>query len=119
MAPSVYVSLTSATDPSVAPEGMENLTVLIPVAPGLADTDEIRNKYYCYVPGSAEVVGLMCLKIFCNGEDKMYREQKSCAMRLGAAYQKINFLRNLKADFKGMNRTYFPGADPDNFTDPD
>jgi phytoene/squalene synthetase len=78
-----------------------------------------RKEFDQYVLGSAEVVGLMCLKIFCDGEEKKYRELKPCAMRLGAAYQKINFLRDLKADFKGMNRSYFPGIDLQNFTEED
>jgi phytoene/squalene synthetase len=78
-----------------------------------------REKFDEYVLGSAEVVGLMCLKVFCDGDEKKYQELKPCAMRLGAAYQKINFLRDLKADYKGMERSYFPGIDLDNFTEED
>ena len=67
-----------------------------------------------YVTGSAEVVGLMCLRIFCNGDEEMYSRLKWHAMSLGSAFQKINFLRDLKADMFTLGRTYFPdmqGAD--------
>jgi 15-cis-phytoene synthase len=69
-----------------------------------------------YILGSAEVVGLMCLRVFCEGDDKLYQELKSPAMSLGAAFQKVNFLRDLKADYQGMGRTYFPGLDLENFS---
>jgi phytoene synthase len=78
-----------------------------------------RDRFEEYVLGSAEVVGLMCLKVFCDGNEKKYRSLKPCAMRLGAAYQKINFLRDLKADFQGMNRSYFPGVDLQSFSEED
>ncbi len=78
-----------------------------------------RDKFEEYVLGSAEVVGLMCLKVFCNGEEEKYLALKPSAMKLGAAYQKINFLRDLKADFKGLNRSYFPGINLESFTDKD
>jgi phytoene/squalene synthetase len=68
-----------------------------------------------YVLGSAEVVGLMCLKVFCNGDEKRYDELKAPAMSLGAAFQKVNFLRDLKADYKDLNRSYFPGVEPARF----
>jgi phytoene synthase len=61
-----------------------------------------------YVTGSAEVVGLMCLRIFTKGNPDMYDRLKPHAMSLGSAFQKINFLRDLKADQEGMGRTYFP-----------
>lgn len=61
-----------------------------------------------YVTGSAEVVGLMCLRIFCNGDDEIYAKLKSHAMSLGSAFQKINFLRDLNADMFSLGRTYFP-----------
>jgi len=67
--------------------------------------------YEEYILGSAEVVGLMCLRVFCNGDDGLYQALKSKAMKLGAAFQKINFLRDLNADFNGMSRVYFPGVD--------
>lgn len=64
-----------------------------------------------YILGSAEVVGLMCLRVFCEGDEAQYQKLKPSAMKLGAAFQKINFLRDLNADFNGMGRTYFPGID--------
>ncbi|HPI79350.1 MAG TPA: phytoene/squalene synthase family protein [Cyclobacteriaceae bacterium] len=64
-----------------------------------------------YILGSAEVVGLMCLKVFCNGDQATYCRLKPMAMRLGAAFQKINFLRDLNADYVGMGRSYFPEVD--------
>lgn len=68
-----------------------------------------------YILGSAEVVGLMCLKIFCLGDEKLYEELTPNAMSLGSAFQKINFLRDLKQDYKEMGRSYFPEVDLDNF----
>lgn len=70
-----------------------------------------------YILGSAEVVGLMCLKVFSNGESHTYNQLNPMAMRLGSAFQKINFLRDLKADYIGMGRSYFPGVDLDLFDD--
>ncbi len=70
-----------------------------------------------YILGSAEVVGLMCLRIFCKGDTKMYNKLKPHAMSLGSAFQKINFLRDLNADYHGMGRTYFPEIDLSNFDD--
>lgn len=70
-----------------------------------------------YILGSAEVVGLMCLRVFCKGDETMYQKLKPSAMKLGSAFQKINFLRDLNADFNGMSRTYFPGVDLSQFTE--
>lgn len=61
-----------------------------------------------YVMGSAEVVGLMCLRVFCKTDDSAYLRLKHDAMKLGSAFQKVNFLRDLKADYVGLGRTYFP-----------
>jgi 15-cis-phytoene synthase len=69
------------------------------------------DEYNEYIYGSADVVGLMCLKVFVNGNDKMFDELQHSAMRLGSAFQKVNFLRDLKADFEDLNRTYFPNTD--------
>lgn len=69
------------------------------------------DEYNEYIYGSADVVGLMCLKVFVNGDDKKFNELKHSAMRLGSAFQKVNFLRDLKADFEELNRTYFPNTD--------
>ncbi len=74
------------------------------------------NKYEQYILGSAEVVGLMCLKIFVNGSEQEYLRLKPFAMKLGSAFQKINFLRDLKADFKDLGRTYFPGINLNDFS---
>ena len=70
-----------------------------------------KAEYDEYIFGSADVVGLMCLKVFVKGNDKLYEELKASAMRLGSAFQKVNFLRDLKADFEGLDRTYFPDTD--------
>ncbi|WP_396146534.1 phytoene/squalene synthase family protein [Flavobacterium sp.] len=68
-------------------------------------------EYKEYIYGSADVVGLMCLKVFVNGDDTKYQELKEGAMRLGSAFQKVNFLRDLKADYEDLSRTYFPNTD--------
>lgn len=73
-----------------------------------------EEEYKNYIYGSADVVGLMCLKVFVKGDRKKYDELKSSAMSLGSAFQKVNFLRDLKADFDDLNRTYFPNTDLDN-----
>ena len=64
-----------------------------------------------YIYGSADVVGLMCLKVFVKGDDKKFDELRSAAMRLGSGFQKVNFLRDLKADFEDLSRSYFPNMD--------
>ena len=74
-----------------------------------------QESYKEYILGSAEVVGLMCLRVFCNGDDQAYQKLKPSAMMLGSAFQKINFLRDLNADFNGMGRVYFPGVDLTHF----
>ena len=73
--------------------------------------------YKAYILGSAEVVGLMCLKVFVDGNQKRYLELKEPAMQLGSAFQKINFLRDLHADYRSLGRTYFPGVDLNNFNE--
>lgn len=75
--------------------------------------------YSTYIYGSAEVVGLMCLYVFCNGDEMEYEKLKPSAQSLGAAFQKINFLRDLKADHEQLNRTYFPGVNFKKFTEED
>jgi len=70
-----------------------------------------------YVLGSAEVVGLMCLRVFCNGNDQLFEQLKPYAMSLGAAFQKINFLRDMKVDYLDMGRSYFPDVEMNNFND--
>ena len=66
--------------------------------------------YETYILGSAEVVGLMCLHVFCEGDRQRYEQLKPAAMRLGAAFQKINFLRDIRDDSQRLGRSYFPGA---------
>ncbi|MDG1903131.1 MAG: phytoene/squalene synthase family protein [Schleiferiaceae bacterium] len=73
--------------------------------------------YKAYILGSAEVVGLMCLKVFVDGSEERYQILKKPAMQLGSAFQKINFLRDLHADYKKLGRTYFPGVDLNNFNE--
>jgi len=70
-----------------------------------------------YVLGSAEVVGLMCLHVFCGRDKALFAKLKPFAMKLGSAFQKINFLRDLNADYIGLGRTYFPDVDLKNFDD--
>ncbi|HEX6845519.1 MAG TPA: phytoene/squalene synthase family protein [Chitinophagaceae bacterium] len=79
---------------------------------------DVRN-FNEYVYGSAEVVGLMCLFVFCEGKKELYDELRFSARSLGAAFQKVNFLRDIKADFNGLSRMYFPGCDFNNFTEQD
>jgi phytoene/squalene synthetase len=76
-----------------------------------------EKEYKEYIYGSADVVGLMCLKVFLNGNEKYYQKLKPNAMALGSAFQKVNFLRDLNADFYELNRTYFPNLDFKNFND--
>jgi phytoene/squalene synthetase len=74
--------------------------------------DELYNEY---IYGSAEVVGLMCLKVFCEGNEQLYENLKSYARSLGAAFQKVNFLRDMKSDYFERGRVYFPGIKFDTF----
>ncbi|MFT5512229.1 MAG: phytoene synthase [Bacteroidia bacterium] len=73
-------------------------------------------EYETYIYGSADVVGLMCLKVFVNGNDTEYQKLKPTAMKLGSAFQKVNFLRDLKADTQVLNRSYFPNVDFNNLS---
>ena len=82
----------------------------------LNDIEYSNDAYQEYIVGSAEVVGLMCLKVFVNGDQKLYEELEESARRLGAAFQKVNFLRDVKADYEDLGRTYFPGVDLTSFT---
>ena len=82
----------------------------------LGKTSYDTDGYAEYIYGSAEVVGLMCLYVFCNGDKKSYEHLKPAAQSLGAAFQKVNFLRDVKADYQQLNRVYFPGVDFNSFT---
>ena len=75
------------------------------------------HSYNEYIFGSAEVVGLMCLKVFVEGNESEYQRLKEPARRLGAAFQKVNFLRDMKSDFKERGRVYFPSVDFNFFND--
>jgi len=75
-----------------------------------------QDAYHEYIYGSAEVVGLMCLYVFCEGNKKIFDHLKPYARSLGAAFQKVNFLRDIKSDYNDLHRTYFPGIDFNNFT---
>ena len=70
-----------------------------------------QSEYEEYIFGSADVVGLMCLNVFVQGDKVKYEKLKHAAMKLGSAFQKVNFLRDIKDDFEGLNRTYFPNLD--------
>jgi phytoene/squalene synthetase len=74
-----------------------------------------KDKYEEYILGSAEVVGLMCLKVFVYGDNESYLKLKPYAMKLGSAFQKVNFLRDLKDDYTILGRTYFPEINMINF----
>lgn len=82
----------------------------------LGDIEYDQEKYEEYILGSAEVVGLMCLKVFVYGEEEKYQKLKPYAMKLGSAFQKINFLRDLKDDFHELGRIYFPHLDAGQLT---
>jgi phytoene/squalene synthetase len=77
---------------------------------------ENQKEIDAYIYGSADVVGLMCLKVFVNGNQVEFDKLKESAMRLGSAFQKVNFLRDIKEDYDDLSRTYFPNVDPENFT---
>lgn len=72
-----------------------------------------EEEYRQYIYGSADVVGLMCLKVFVQGDQTKYLQLKESAMSLGSAFQKVNFLRDLKSDHEGLNRSYFPNTNID------
>lgn len=83
----------------------------------LEQTQYNHKTYNDYIYGSAEVVGLMCLYVFLEGDKAAYEKLKPSARSLGAAFQKVNFLRDVKADYSQLDRTYFPGLDFSNFTE--
>ena len=85
----------------------------------LEDQDYDDDTYKKYILGSAEVVGLMCLTIFVHGDQNKYNNLKPYAMKLGSAFQKINFLRDANDDYKTLGRTYFPEVNMENFNKSD
>ncbi len=103
----------AVSDYNINPELIE--TFLKSMEMDLQKVDYTQEKYQQYILGSAEVVGLMCLHVFTEGDMKMYEELKPYAMKLGAAFQKVNFLRDMKDDYHSLGRTYFPGVDMSDF----
>lgn len=89
---------------------------LVSMEMDLSKTDYADPDYEKYIYGSAEVVGLMCLKVFCKGDEVHYQELLKPARHLGSAFQKVNFLRDIKSDYDERGRVYFPGVDFNNFT---
>jgi phytoene/squalene synthetase len=104
----------AVNDYNINPELIE--TFLKSMEMDLQKVDYTEDKYQQYILGSAEVVGLMCLHVFTKGDMKMYEELKPYAMKLGAAFQKVNFLRDMKDDYQLLGRTYFPGVDMTDFS---
>jgi phytoene synthase len=82
----------------------------------LCKNNYCEEKYKKYILGSAEVVGLMCLRIFTEGDENLFDKLKCYAMKLGTAFQKVNFLRDIKADHEELGRTYFPNVDLKKFS---
>ena len=91
-------------------------TFLLSMEMDLEKVDYSEEKYQQYILGSAEVVGLMCLHVFTEGNKELYKQLKPSAMKLGAAFQKVNFLRDLNADYNTLGRTYFPNINITQFT---
>lgn len=87
------------------------------MAEDLSVNNHSEKSYKEYIYGSAEVVGLMCLKVFCKGNEQQYNELKPYAKSLGAAFQKVNFLRDIKSDFEERGRNYFPGINFNQFNE--
>lgn len=81
------------------------------MAMDLDEREYTRESFDTYVLGSAEVVGLMCLHVFCQKDKQVFQKLKPYAMKLGAAFQKVNFLRDLKDDYEVLGRNYFPSVD--------
>ena len=85
----------------------------------LSQVNYDQRGYEEYILGSAEVVGLMCLRVFVEGDDRLYHSLTEPAKKLGSAFQKINFLRDIKADYMNLGRSYFPTLDFSNFSEKD
>ena len=85
----------------------------------LEENNYTHEKYNAYILGSAQVVGLMCLKVFTEGDHEEYERLKDAAMKLGSAFQKVNFLRDLRADYNNLSRTYFPNVNLSDFSQAD
>ena len=100
---------------NIEPELIE--TFLQSMETDLNKTLHSKSSYEQYILGSAEVVGLMCLRVFTNNDGALYQKLKLPAQKLGAAFQKINFLRDLKNDYESLGRVYFPGIDFNEFSE--
>lgn len=85
----------------------------------LQETSHSEGSYDTYILGSAEVVGLMCLRVFTENNENMYQQLKPGAMKLGAAFQKVNFLRDMKNDYEVLGRVYFPKVNFNVFSETD
>ena len=83
----------------------------------LDDRSYNQSLYEKYIYGSAEVVGLMCLRVFCEGDEALFQRLREPARRLGAAFQKVNFLRDIRSDYEDRGRVYFPGVQYERFND--
>lgn len=94
-------------------------TFLLSMKMDLDKVDYTEEKYQQYILGSAEVVGLMCLHVFTEGNKELYEQLKPFAMKLGAAFQKVNFLRDINADYSTLGRTYFPNVNITQFNSHD
>ena len=103
----------AVNDYNINPELIE--TFLKSMEMDLEKVNYTKEKYQQYILGSAEVVGLMCLHVFTEGDNRMYEELKPFAMKLGAAFQKVNFLRDMKDDYHLLGRTYFPDVNMNDF----
>ncbi len=90
---------------------------LVSMEMDLSKRDYSDSEYKKYIYGSAEVVGLMCLKVFCEGDEKGYQTLLAPAKSLGSAFQKVNFLRDIKSDYDDRGRVYFPGIDFSHFNE--
>ncbi|MEP1035362.1 phytoene/squalene synthase family protein [Ekhidna sp.] len=90
---------------------------LVSMEMDLSKKDYADPDYKKYIYGSAEVVGLMCLKVFCGGEENEYQRLLPSAKHLGSAFQKVNFLRDIKSDYDERGRIYFPGIDFNSFNE--
>ncbi len=90
---------------------------LVSMEMDLSKTDYADPDYKKYIYGSAEVVGLMCLKVFCGGDESEYQRLLPAAKHLGSAFQKVNFLRDIKSDYDERGRVYFPGVDFNSFSE--
>lgn len=113
----VHAFMLTATKYGIGPELIDPF--FESMRTDLTKTTFSKTEYERYVYGSAEVVGLMCLRVFCLGDDKLYSKLKPGACALGAAFQKVNFLRDIRDDFETRGRYYFPIGSYETFSEAD